>query len=117
MPAPFLSETTMIICIFFILLVPFGGAGLSLINTGLGRPRALAYSMLVSLCIIAIAALVYTVCGFAWQGFVGRPGHVLNLAGKTWNWIAAEPLFLRGVKLDGSPVSLALWLQMLSVGL
>jgi Amt family ammonium transporter len=114
---PALSETSVALCIFLILLVPFAGAGLSLINTGLGRSRSAAHSMLASLCVIAVAALVYLVCGFAWQGFIGRPGHVLNLAGKTWNWIAAEPLFLRGLKLDGSPASLALWLQMLSVGL
>src|SRR6266436_4736242 len=114
---PALSETAVALCILFILLVPFAGAGLSLINTGLGRSRSAAHSMLASLCVIAVAALVYLVCGFAWQGFIGRPGHVLNLAGKTWNWIAFEPLFLRGLKLDGSPASLAVWLQMLSVGL
>jgi Amt family ammonium transporter len=34
-----------------------------------------------------------------------------------WNWIAAEPLFLRGLRLDLSPASLVLLLQMFSVGL
>src|SRR6266436_6593571 len=67
---PALSETSVALCILLILLVPFAGAGLSLINTGLGRSRSAAHAMLASLCVIAIAALVYLVCGFAGQGFV-----------------------------------------------
>ena len=117
---PALSETGMalcILCILCILLVPFAGAGLAFVNTGLGRSRSAAHSMLGALCVMAVAALVYVICGFAWQGFIGRPAHVFTVAGKEWNWIAAEPLFLRGLPLDGSPASLAAWLQMLSVGL
>jgi len=117
LPVPALSEAGTAVCILFILLVPLAGLGLALINTGLGRSRSAAHSMLASLCVVAVAALVYFICGFAWQGYVGRPAHVVTLAGKGWNWLAAEPFFLRGLKLDGSPASLALWLQMLSVGL
>lgn len=114
---PALSETGMALCILCVLLVPFAGAGLAFVNTGLGRSRSAAHSMLAALCVTAVAALVYVICGFAWQGFIGRPAHVFTVAGKEWNWIAAEPLFLRGLPLDGSPASLAAWLQMLSVGL
>lgn len=117
MPVPALSEAGAALCILFIVLVPAAGAGLSLINTGLGRSRSAAHSMLASLCVVAVAALVYFACGFAWQGYVGRPAHVLTIAGKGWSWIAAEPLFFRGLKLDGSPDSLAAWLQIFSVGL
>jgi Amt family ammonium transporter len=108
---------TSALSIVFILLVPFAAAGLSLINTGLGRSRSAAHAMLASLCVMAVAAIVYFLCGFAWQGFAGRPAHVFTVAGTEWNWIAAEPLFLRGLPLDGSPASLAVLLQMLSVGL
>ena len=117
LPPPALSEAGTAVCILFIFLVPLAGTGLALINTGLGRSRSAAHSMLASLCVVAVAALVYFICGFAWQGYLGRPAHVIILASKGWNWLAAEPLFLRGLKLDGSPASLALWLQMLSVGL
>ena len=117
LPVPALSEAGAAACILFILLVPLAGAGLALINTGLGRSRSAAHSMLASLCVVAVAALVYFACGFAWQGYLGRPAHVVTLASKGWNWLAAEPLFFRGLKLDGSPASLAAWLQMLSVGL
>jgi ammonium transporter, Amt family len=117
LPAPALSETAVVLCIFFILLVPLASAGLALVNTGLGRSRSAAHSMLASLCVIAVAAVVYFVCGFSWQGFTGQPARVLTLGGRGWSWIAAEPLFLRGLQLDRSPASLAAWLQMLSVGL
>jgi len=116
-PIPALSEAGRALCILFILLVPLTGAGLALINTGLGRSRSAAHSMLVSLCVVAVAGLVYFACGFAWQGYIERPAHVLTIAGKGWNWIAKEPFFFRGLRLDGSPDSLAAWLQMLSVGL
>ncbi len=112
-----LSDSAVTICLVSVLLVPFALAGLSLINTGLGRSRSAAQAMLASLCVLAVAAIVYFVCGFAWQGFIGRPAHVLTLAGKEWNWLAAEPFFLRGLELDGSSASLAAWLQMLGVGL
>jgi ammonium transporter, Amt family len=112
-----LSDSALAICIFSVLLVPFALAGLSLINAGLGRSRSAAHSMLASLCVLAVAALVYFVCGFAWEGFNGRPAHLLTVAGRQWNWIAAQPFFFRGLELDGSPASLSAWLQMLSVGL
>ncbi|HZR29870.1 MAG TPA: hypothetical protein VFA71_13915, partial [Terriglobales bacterium] len=105
------------VCIFSILLVPFAGAGLALINTGLGRSRSAAHSMMAALCVISVAAGVYFVCGFAWQGFIGRSAHVFLVGGRPWNWLAAEPFFFRGLQLDASPPSLAAWMQMLCVGL
>src|ERR1700682_2038016 len=102
-----------VLCIVFILLVPFACAGIALINTGLGRSRSAAHTMMASLCVMAVAALVYFAFGFAWQGYAGRPAYVLNAGGRTWNWIAAEPFLFRGLKLDASPASLAAWLQLL----
>ncbi len=115
--APALSETAAALCVFFIFLVPLASAGLSLINTGLGRSRNAAHAMMASLCVIAVAAIVYFVCGFAWQGYIGRPAHTITVEGRAWDWIAAEPFFLRGLELDTSPASLAAWLGIFSVGL
>jgi ammonium transporter, Amt family len=111
------SDPAFVLCIVSILLVPFVGVGLSVINTGLGRSRSAAHLMFTSLGVISVAAMAYFICGFAWEGFAGRPAHIFTLAGKSWNWIAAEPWFLRGLQFDGSPASLAAWLQMLTVGL
>jgi Amt family ammonium transporter len=112
-----MTDAATTLCILFILLVPFAGAGLALINSGLIRSRSAAHSMLASLCAVAIAAGMYFVCGFAIQGYAGGPEHVFWIAGKPWSWLAAGPLFLHGVALNGSPASLVVWLEMFSVGL
>jgi ammonium transporter, Amt family len=117
LPIPAFSETSTALCFVLILLVPLAGAGLLLINTGLGRSRSAAHSMMTSLVVMAIAAVVYFVCGFSWQGFVGRPSHFFTIGHTGWNWLAAEPLFMRGLTLDSSPASLAVFLQLFSVGL
>jgi ammonium transporter, Amt family len=113
----FSSETSAAFCFVLILLVPFAGAGLALINSGLGRSRSAAHAMLASLCVVSVAAIVYLIVGFSRQGAVGSPAHELMIGAKAWNWIGAEPLFLRGLPLNFSPLSLIFLLQMFSVGL
>ena len=117
LPFPPLSGVSAVLCICFVLLVPFALAGLALINAGLGRSRSAAHAMLTSLCVIGVSALAYVIFGFAWQGYIGRPSHVFNFGGHAWDWIAAEPLFSRAVGRDDLAASLVLLLQMLSVGL
>lgn len=112
-----LSEVSALLCFLLILLVPFAGVGLALINCGLGRARSAAHAMLAALSVTAVAAIVYVIVGFAWQGAAGRPEHVLIAGGKAWGWIAAEPFFLRGLRLDLSPAALVVLLQLFSVGL
>jgi ammonium transporter, Amt family len=116
-PPAALSETTAAVAILCILVVPLALAGLALVNTGLGRSRSAAHAMLASLSVVGVAVLVYFVCGFSWQGYAGLPARVVGIAGKPWDWVAAQPWFLRGVEFNGSAVSLAVWLQIFSVGL
>jgi ammonium transporter, Amt family len=115
--APALSDLATGLCIVFILLVPFAAAGLALINTGLGRSRSAAHAILASLIVVSVAAVVYFVCGFSLQGVAGGAAHSIALRGDGWNLIAAQPWFLRGLKLGGSPASLEVWLGLLSVGI
>ena len=75
-------DLTTLACVFFILLVPFAAAGLSLMNVGLGRSRSAGHMMMASLCTLAVAGIAYFAVGFAWQGAVGGPAHVLNVSGK-----------------------------------
>jgi len=116
-PAPVLSEIAQALCAALTLMVPLAGAGLALTHAGLGRSRSAAHAMLGSVCVIAVAMLAYFVCGWSWQGFPGGPARVFTAAGKAWNWIGAEPFFLRGLPLDGSRAALTAWLQMFSVGI
>ncbi|MGH9401623.1 MAG: ammonium transporter [Terriglobia bacterium] len=116
-----LPATDIAVCLFSILLVPFALAGLSLINTGLGRSRSAAHAMMASLAVIAAAVITYFVCGFAWQGFAGGPSHALTLGGQAWDWIAAGPFFLRGLNSGSSAAALTVpliaWFGMFSVAL
>lgn len=115
--APVFSDMAQALCGVLVLLVPLAGAGLALMNAGLARSRNAAQAMLGAISVVAVAVLVYFVCGWSWQSFPGRPGHAITLAGKSWGWVAAEPFFLRGLPLDGSPAALAAWLQMFSIAL
>ncbi len=79
--------------------------------------------MMTALCVFAIAAVAYAVCGFSWQGFPGRPAFALQAGGKLWNWIGADPFFLRGVVAahsggsSESPAPFVALLGMFSAGL
>ena len=117
MPIPSLSSTEAAVCFVLILLVPLAVVGVALVNTGLSRSRSAAHVMLASLCVFGVAAIVYVAVGFSWQGTTGRPAHLMKIGGKPWNWIAAEPFFLRGLPLDLSAESLIVLLQVFSVGL
>lgn len=112
-----LSGATSILTILSICLIPLAIAGLALINTGLGRSRSAAHTMVGTFCAFAVAMLVYCVWGFALQGAAGGPAHITHIGFKPWNWLAVEPWFFQGISFDGSAKSLIAWLQLLSVGL
>jgi Amt family ammonium transporter len=126
MPGVHFSEIQTAACVFFLLLAPLAGAGLALINAGLGRTRNAAHSMMAALCVISVAACVYFVCGRAFQGYAGGLSHSITITGKalgnkTWNWIGAEPWFFRGLPMNPSPnalpVLLSAWFGILAAGL
>jgi Amt family ammonium transporter len=73
--------------------------------------------MLAALSVVAVSAVAYFGFGFGIQGYFGRAAHVVTLGGSRWDWIAAEPFFLRHVALDASPVSLAALFGILAAGL
>ena len=105
-----LPDLAAALCAVCILLVPLAAAGLALINAGLGRSRNAAHTMMSSLCVLAVAAAAYFICGSSWQGFPGRAAYAIQAGGKLWNWIGADPFFLRGIDTGGSSASLTAWL-------
>ena len=114
---PTISDGGLAIALFSILLIPFALAGLALINTGMVRSRNATHIMMSSLCVVSVAAGAYFFCGFAFQGTIGGPAYVLQVSGKGWSWLAAQPLFWRGLDWNGSPGALVAWMQILSVAL
>jgi Amt family ammonium transporter len=112
-----LPETDAALCFVCILLIPCAIAGLALINTGLGRSRNAAHSMLGSLFLAGLAAVVYVAVGFAWQGYATRPSLAVMVVGKAWSWIGSERFFLRGMEFDGSPITLVALFGIFAAGL
>src|SRR5215831_1861493 len=111
-----LTPVNSAICGILILLIPFAIAGISLMNSGLGRSRNAAHSLMSTLTVAGIAAIVYFVCGFSWQGFSGQPAYAFSIGGKQWNWIGAGRLFMVGLDFEGAP-GLAAGLGMVSAAL
>ena len=73
--------------------------------------------MVAALCAVAVAALAWFATGFAWQGFPGGAARVLTIAGKSWNWIGGEPLWMRGVADQGAPANSAMLLGMMGAAM
>ena len=105
------------LCVILILAVPLALTGLSIMNVGLGRTRSAAHSMLASLTVAALAACVYCLWGFSWEGFEGGPAHSFQLAGHSWNWIAGGAFLSHGPSFDGSRADAAFVLQLFTVAL
>lgn len=109
-----MSETQTLAVILCLVIAPLAGAGLAIINAGLGRARNAAHAMMAALCVIAVAAGMYFICGRTFQGFAGGPGYLLMAGGKPWDWIGAEPLFFRGFT-NGAPMLMA-WFGIVAAG-
>ena len=99
-----------------LLLAPMAIAGVALVNTGLGRSRSAAQSLLGSLVVIATAVIAFAVVGSVIA--TGTPAdHVLQIAGKPWNWCGAGKVFLSGLNSASPRAQLAVLFEMLSVAL
>ncbi len=104
------------LCVMLLVLVPLAPAGLALLNTGLNRSRSAAQALLGSLCVMAAAAVAYSVVGWSLEGYAGAGSHSILLGGVSWNWIATGPLVLRGIRWTGAD-SCAAALQIFAAGL
>lgn len=116
-PAIPLSETQTALCIVFLLLAPLACAGLALINTGLGRSRNAAHSILGALCVIAVASCVYLILGRCFQGSAGETSRVIQFGKQRWDWLGAVPAFFAGLTSGSSSAFLVAWMGMVSVSL
>ncbi|HTA41410.1 MAG TPA: hypothetical protein VK789_03115 [Bryobacteraceae bacterium] len=117
-----MSETQTVFCVLCLLLAPLTWAGLAVMNTGLGRARNAAHSMLAALCVIAVAACIWFVCGQAFFGSPGATAYFFTIGGKTWDWIGAGSWFFRGLPISTSgkpmpPAFLFAWFGIVAAGL
>jgi Amt family ammonium transporter len=112
-----LSDTSTALCLLCIFLVPLAAAGLALVNTGFGRGRSAAHSMLSAMCVFSVAVLVYLTIGFSLQSYAGGPDLHIILAGRSWSLLGAAHFMMRGHVLDTPSLALLACLQLFSVGL
>ncbi len=108
------SDAMFALTLGLLLLAPLAIAGVALLNTGLGRSRSAAQSLLGCVTMIAVAAIAFAVVGVS---FAGQPGHTLFLAGKSWAWIGAAPLFLRHFSAASPQTQLEVLFEFLAAGL
>jgi ammonium transporter, Amt family len=101
-----------------LLLAPLAIAGVALINAGLGRSRSVAQALLGNLAIVAVTTIVFALVGAAFAGCLpGGAGHILNLAGKPWNWLGTGSFLLSGLGSAPAQSQLALIFEVLAVAL
>jgi len=112
-----LSDATEVLCTLLICVLPLALAGFAILNTGLGRSRSAAQSLLGSLCLVAVAAVAYYAVGFSWQGYLGGVSYALTLRSTTWDWIAAQPFFFHTLPWNGTTPSFIAASQLFAVAL
>jgi len=99
-PPNTLSPTDLVLCILCLLLSPFAAAGLALIQQGLGRSRSAAHTMLATLCVLGISAIVFVLVGSAWTGFQGGDSQSFHALGAQWDWLGREALFAQSLHFE-----------------
>ena len=111
--APF-SDTMFGLTLALLLLAPLAIAGVALLNTGLGRSRSAAQSLLGCVTLAAVSWIAFAVVGIS---LAGSPGHTLSLAGKSWDWIGGAPLVLRHFSVLPPDTQLSVLFEFLAAGL
>ena len=116
-PPATMTESAFVLVLVSLLMAPLAIAGVALINTGLGRSRSAAQSLLGSLAIVAVAAIAFALIGATLTGTQGGASHIFHLAGMPWNWLGKGPYFLGGLATAPAQSQLGLLFEFLAVAL
>jgi Amt family ammonium transporter len=113
---PPFTESAFALTLGLLSLAPLAIAGVALINTGLGRSRSAAQSLLGSLCVISVAVIVFALIGAAFADAAGS-GHIFHLSGKPWNWAGTGSLLLGGLDAAPARAQLSVLFEFLAIAL
>ena len=91
-----ISESVFVFTLALLMLAPLAIGGVALINTGLGRSRSAAQSMLGSIAILAVAAVLFALIGASLTGVLGGSQVVVHIAGSPWNVLGRGPILMHG---------------------
>jgi ammonium transporter, Amt family len=112
-----LSDSAFGLTLGLLLLAWLAPAGLALLNTGLGRSRSAAQSLLGSLAMIAAACLVFALVGATIADSAAGTGHVVTISGKPWSWAGTGPLVLSGFAAAPARAQLGALFEFLALAL
>lgn len=96
MPSSPMPPSCVALSVGLLLLAPFALGGVALINTGLGRSRSAAQSMLGSLAIATAALLGFALAGATFAAPALGAGQTFLLSGKPFSWAGSGPWLLNG---------------------
>jgi Amt family ammonium transporter len=114
---PALSEAGIVFVLLLLVLAPLAIAGVALINVGLGRSRSAAQALLGNMVVVSTAFIGFALIGATLVGNTGGPAHVIQLAGKPWNWLGEGPFLLIGISNDPAQSQLEILFQFLAVAM
>ncbi|MFP5206671.1 MAG: hypothetical protein ACLGSH_15055, partial [Acidobacteriota bacterium] len=112
-----MSDALFALTLALLLLAPLALAGVSLINTGLGRSRSAAQAMLGSLAVAAVAAIVFAFAGACFAGALGGMSLTVHAAGRPWNWLGLGPWLMSGFRAAAPQAQLGTIFELFSVAL
>jgi Amt family ammonium transporter len=115
--APPFSETSFALSLGLLLIAPLAIAGVALINTGLGRSRSAAQSLLGSLMVISTAVIAFLAVGATFAAASAGADHFFHISGKPWDWAGTGSFFLRGLATLSPRAQLALLFETLAAAL
>ena len=113
---PPFTDSAFTLTLGLLLLAPLAIAGVALINTGLGRSRSAAQSLLGSLSMISVAVIGFALIGATFAD-AAAPGHVFHLSAKPWNWAGTGSLLLSGLGSAPARAQLSVLFEFLAVAL
>ena len=112
---PDFSSAASILALALLLLAPLALAGVALMNAGLGRSRSAAQSLLGSLAVVSVAVIAFALVGSSFAD--GSSGHVVQFAGKQWNWLGNGSFLLGGLASRSAHQQLTVLFEFLSVSM
>ena len=116
-PSTPFSDVSFALSLGLLLVAPLAIAGVALINTGLGRSRSAAQSLLGSLVVISTAVIAFLAVGAAFSAASAGSDHIFRISGRQWDWAGASSLFLRGFASVSARTQLALLFETMAVAL
>lgn len=109
-----MNDATALAAFLLLMLAPLAVAGLAFLNTGLGRARSAAQALIGSLVLLALAAILFVLCG---STLATGAGHAVSLAGHSWNLLGSGSLFANGLGAQSLEDQLQFLFKLLALAL